>query len=788
MNKKELSERDICTKYITPAIKQAGWDIFREEYSFTNGKIIIKGDKIVRGERKRADYILFYKPNIPIAIIEAKDNKHSIGSGLQQGIEYGEILDIPFVFSSNGDGFILHDRTGQLEEIEKELPIDGFPSPIELWNTYKRWKGINKNEEEIITQEYHLEEKGKVPRYYQQVAINKAVEAVVKGQDRILLVMATGTGKTFVASQIIYKLWKSKAKKRILFLADRNILVDQARNNDFKKFKDIMTKVTKRNIDTSYEVYLALYQGLSGNEDWKNIYKQFSRDFFDLIVVDECHRGSAREDSAWREILEYFSTASQIGMTATPKETKEVSNIDYFGEPVYTYSLKQGIDDGFLAPYKVVRISIDKDVEGWRPTKGMKDKYGHNVPDRIYNVTDHDRNIVIDDRTRLVAKKVSEFLKNSGDRFAKSIIFCVDIDHAERMRMALANENSDLMIKNPYYILKITGDDDIGKKQLDNFIDPASKYPVIATTSKLMTTGVDAQTCKLIVLDSHIKSMTEFKQIIGRGTRIREDYGKHYFTIMDFRHVTHLFADPDFDGEPVQIYEPKLETELKIKEAKKVEKEEIIYDTKSSVDIIRETSDKPRKYYINNLKVSVLNERVQYYDKDGKLITETLNDFTKKTLQEEYRSLNDFLKKWNTAEKKSAILNELREQGVLIDELKHEVGKDFDEFDLICHVAFDKKPLTRKERADNVKKRDYFTKYGEKARAVINALLDKYTDEGIEDMEDLKVLKVNPLRDFGTPVEIINFFGGKEQYFEAIHELENHIYSGGGQIGNIGSY
>ena len=549
-----------------------------------------------------------------------------------------------------------------------------------------------------------------------------------------------------------------------------------------------MTKVTKRNIDTSYEVYLALYQGLSGNEDWKNIYKQFSRDFFDLIVVDECHRGSAREDSAWREILEYFSTASQIGMTATPKETKEVSNIDYFGEPVYTYSLKQGIDDGFLAPYKVVRISIDKDVEGWRPTKGMKDKYGHNVPDRIYNVTDHDRNIVIDDRTRLVAKKVSEFLKNSGDRFAKSIIFCVDIDHAERMRMALANENSDLMIKNPYYILKITGDDDIGKKQLDNFIDPASKYPVIATTSKLMTTGVDAQTCKLIVLDSHIKSMTEFKQIIGRGTRIREDYGKHYFTIMDFRHVTHLFADPDFDGEPVQIYEPKLETELKIKEAKKVEKEEIIYDTKSSVDIIRETSDKPRKYYINNLKVSVLNERVQYYDKDGKLITETLNDFTKKTLQEEYRSLNDFLKKWNTAEKKSAILNELREQGVLIDELKHEVGKDFDEFDLICHVAFDKKPLTRKERADNVKKRDYFTKYGEKARAVINALLDKYTDEGIEDMEDLKVLKVNPLRDFGTPVEIINFFGGKEQYFEAIHELENHIYSGGGQIGNIGSY
>ena len=786
-----MTETDICTKYITPAVVTAGWDLkkqIRQEVFFTNGKIIIKGDKITRGERKRADYILYYKPNIPIAIIEAKDNKHSIGSGLQQGIEYGEILDIPFVFSSNGDGFILHDRTGQSKEIERELPIDGFPSPVELWDDYKKWKGINEDEEEVITQGYHLEEKGKKPRYYQEVAINRAVEAIAKGQDRILLVMATGTGKTFVASQIIYKLWKSRAKKRILFLADRNILVDQARNNDFKKFKDVMTKVTKRNIDTSYEVYLALYQGLTGNEDWKNIYKQFSRDFFDLIVIDECHRGSAREDSAWREILEYFSTASQIGMTATPKETKEVSNIDYFGEPVYTYSLKQGIDDGFLAPYKVVRISIDKDVEGWRPTKGMKDKYGHEIPDRVYNMTDHDRNIVIDERTKLVAKKVSEFLKNSGDRFAKSIIFCVDIDHAERMRMALANENSDLMTKNSHYVLKITGDDDLGKKQLDNFIDPASKYPVIATTSKLMTTGVDAQTCKLIVLDSHIQSMTEFKQIIGRGTRIREDYGKYYFTIMDFRQVTNLFADPDFDGEPVQIYEPTLETELKIKEATKVEVPDTYYDVQSQVYMVKETPDKPRKYYVKDLKVTVLNERVQYYDKDGKLITETLNDFTKKALNEEYRSLNDFLKKWNSTEKKSAILDELREQGVLIDELKHEVGKDFDEFDLICHVAFDKKPLTRRERADNVKKRDYFTKYGEKARAVINALLDKYADEGIEDIEDLKVLKVNPLRNFGTPVEIINLFGGKQRYFEAIHELESHIYSGGGQIGNIGSY
>lgn len=784
-----MTERDICTKYITPAIVTAGWDLkkqIREEVYFTSGKIIIKGDKITRGKKKFADYILYYKPNIPLAVIEAKDNKHSIGSGLQQGIEYGEILDIPFIFSSNGDGFILHDRTGQSKKIEREIPIDGFPSPVELWDIYKKWKGINEDEEEIITQEYHLEERGKTPRYYQEVAINRTVEAVAKGQDRILLVMATGTGKTFVASQIIYKLWKSKSKKRILFLADRNILVDQAMNNDFKKFKGVSTKVTHRKIDTSYELYTALYQSLTGNEDWKNIFRQFSRDFFDLIVIDECHRGSAKENSAWREILEYFSTATQIGMTATPKETSEVSNIDYFNDPIYTYSLKQGIEDGFLAPYKVIRISIDKDTEGWRPTKGMKDKHGHKIPDRVYNMTDHDRNIVIDDRTQLVAKKVSEFLKNSGDRFAKSIIFCVDIDHAERMRMALVNENSDLMAKNSNYILKITGDDKIGKDQLDNFIDPASKYPVIATTSKLMTTGVDAQTCKLIVLDSSIKSMTEFKQIIGRGTRIREDYGKYYFTIMDFRQVTDLFADPDFDGEPVQIYEPKLEKELKIKEAKKVEELESYYhDVKSQVYLVKESLDKPRKYYINNLKVTVLNERVQYYDKDGKLITETLNDFTKKTLKKEYRCLNDFLKKWKKTDKKSIIINELREQGILIDELKQEVGKDFDEFDLICHVAFDKKPLTRKERVKNVRKKDYFTKYNKKAQAVINALLDKYSDEGIEDIEDLKVLKVNPIRKFGTPVEIITSFGGRQKYFEAINKMENHIYSGGEQFGSF---
>lgn len=780
MNKKDLSERDICTKFITPSLIASGWDKdsqIREERSFTNGKIIVRGNKIKRGEQKRADYILYYKSNLPIAIIEAKDNKHTVGAGLQQVIEYGEILDIPFVYSSNGDGFIEHDRTGNSEIIEKELSLDEFPNPEVLWERYKQWKGIESKQEEIITHPYHTTIRGKTPRYYQEIAINRTVEAVANGQNRVLLVMATGTGKTYVASQIIYKLWKSKTKKRILFLADRNILIDQTINNDFKIFKGAITKVRNRKIDKSYEIYMALYQGMTGNDDWKNIYKEFSKDFFDLIIIDECHRGSAKEDSAWREILEYFNTATQIGLTATPKETKEVSNIDYFGEPIYTYSLKQGIEDGFLAPYKVIKISIDRDVEGWRPYKGQKDKYGNIIEDRIYNSKDYDRNLVLDPRTELVSKKVSEFLKNSGDRFSKTIVFCVDIDHAERMRLALRNDNSDLVKENSKYVLKITGDDDVGKKELDGFIDPASKYPVIATTSKLMTTGVDAQTCKLIVLDSNIQSMTEFKQIIGRGTRIREDYGKYYFTIMDFRQVTDLFADPDFDGEPVQVYENKIDSELKIKQAVKEEppkyglnKQEQIY--------LKDSDERPRKYYIKGgVEVKVLNERVLYYDKDGKLITESLKDYTKQSITKEYTTLQKFLEQWNQSEKKSALIHELEEKGVFIEELKEEVGKDFDEFDLICHVAYDKKPLTRKERANNVKKRDYFSKYGEKAKQVIHALLDKYADEGVENIEDLKVLKVNPLRELGTPVEIIRLFGGKAGYLNAVKELESQLYA-----------
>src|SRR3989344_1587131 len=694
MSLKGLSETDICTKYITPAIQKAGWKLFRQEKYFTDGRVIIKGDTSERGEAKKADYILYYRGNIPLAIIEAKKNIFPIGAGLQQAIEYGEILDIPFVYSSNGDGFIEHDRTGKSKKVEKELSLNQFPSPNELWNRYKEWKGIEKKHEDIITEEYYTGLKK--PRYYQEIAINRTVEAIAKGQNRILLVMATGTGKTYVASQIIHKLLKSKTKKRVLFLTDRDVLLTQPSNNDFKIFKKFMTRITNRKVDTSYEVYLALYQAVTGNEDWKNIYKQFSREFFDLIIVDECHRGSASANSAWREVLEYFPKATQIGLTATPKEDKDVSNMHYFGKPIYVYSLKQGIQDGFLAPYKIVRISIDKDVEGYRPERGKIDKYGNEIPDRIYNGRDFDRSIVIDPRTELVAKKVTEYLKKTN-RFDKTIIFCVDIEHAERMRQAISNQNKDRVTKNAKYVVRITGDDPYGKRELDNFIDPSSKYPVIATTSKLLNTGVDTQTCKLIVLESNIQSMTEFKQIIGRGTRIREEYGKYYFTIMDFRQVTDLFADPDFDGEPVRIYEVSIDKIIKIPEAVKEEPAKYGLSKQEQV-YLKDTDEKPRKYYVRGVTVKVVNERVLYYDKDGKLITESLKDYTKKSLTKEFSSMKNFLQKWNSSERKSIILKELEEKGVLFEELSMDVGRGYDAFDLICHVAFDKKPLTRKER------------------------------------------------------------------------------------------
>lgn len=785
MDKKSLSERDICTKYITPALAKAGWDVesqIREEVTFTNGRIIVRGKIHKRGKSKRADYILYYKPNIPIAIVEAKDNNHSVGAGMQQALAYAEMLHIPFVFSSNGDGFLFHDSTSN-KIVETELDLESFPSPNELWSRYCERKGIDdEHQRGIVEQDYHFDDSGKSPRYYQLNAINKTIEAVANKQDRILLVMATGTGKTYTAFQIIWRLWKAKAKKRILYLADRNILIDQTMTNDFKPFKGAMIKIKKRQVNKAYEIYMSLYQAVTGSEEERNIYKQFSPDFFDLVIVDECHRGSAAENSAWRKVLEYFSSATQIGMTATPKETVEVSNIHYFGEPIYTYSLKQGIDDGFLAPYKVIRIDIDKDLSGWRPPKGKVDKYGNEIEDRIYNQRDFDRSLIIDQRTELVAQKITDFLQGT-DPYAKTIVFCENIDHAERMRRALVNENPELCKENRKYVMRITGDNDEGKAELDNFIDPEQRYPVITTTSKLMSTGVDAQTCKLIVLDQRIQSMTEFKQIIGRGTRINETYNKFYFSIIDFKKATELFADPDFDGDPVLIYNPK------------PNEDPVPPDDPGGDDVIVDNPDDipdfpdvtiparggdnppPKKYYVDDVPVSVVAERVQYYDQDGKLITESLKEYSKNALNKEYRTLDDFLVKWTSAEKKETIIKELGEHGIFLDALAEEVGKDFDPFDLICHIAWGKPPLTRKERANKVKKNNYFEKYGEKAKAVIDALLEKYTIEGIVNIEGFKVLSIDPFSRLGTPIEIVESVGGRDKYLELLKEIKNDLYA-----------
>lgn len=777
MDKKSLSERDICTKFITPALQRAGWNIqmqVREEFFFTDGKVVVRGKTVTRGKRKRADYVLFYKPNVPIAVIEAKDNNHSIGDGMQQAIEYGRVLDVPFVFSSNGDAFIEHDLSCQLGVVERELSLDRFPTPEELWRRFKAVREIATVEQErIVTWPDFSEPGGKTPRYYQRNAINRTIEAIARGQDRILLIMATGTGKTFTAFQIIWRLWKSGTKKRILFLADRNILVDQTKINDFKPFGGAMTKITNRTIDPSYEIHLALYQAVTGLEEEKKIFKQFSPNYFDLVVVDECHRGSAADDSAWREILEYFDSATQIGMTATPKETKYVSNIDYFGQPTYTYSLRHGIEDGFLAPYKVIRIDIDRDIQGWRPERNQQDKYGEVIEDRIYNQQDMDRTLVLEKRTQLVAARVCEFLE-ATDSYAKSIVFCEDIDHAERMRQALVNENAERVHEDHRYIMRITGDEDTGKAELDNFIDPESRYPVIVTTSKLLSTGVDTQTCKLIVLDQTIHSLSMFKQIIGRGTRINEDYDKYFFTIIDFKKATELFADPAFDGEPVQVYEPGKSESPVPPDLEPIDEDESEYDYRKDEE---ETHSGHRKYVVGNVEVKIIAERVQYYSNDGRLITEELKDYTRKNVLQEYATLNEFLKVWTGAERKRAIMEELQEHGVLLGELAQHVGRDYDPFDLVCHVAFDKPPLTRRERANNVRKRDIFSRYGEKARAVLDALLDKYANTGIEQIEDLGILNVQPINELGTPLEIVNLFGGREGYLEAVKEMESQIYA-----------
>ncbi|HPI30304.1 MAG TPA: DEAD/DEAH box helicase family protein [Bacteroidales bacterium] len=814
IDKKSLSERDICTKFITPAIEKAGWDKqtqLLEEVFFTDGKIYVRGKLCARGKAKRADYILYYKPNIPVAIIEAKDNNHSVRAGIQQALDYARTLDIPCVFSSNGDGFLFHDRTATDSNIETEISIDNFPSPQILWEKYKKYKGIKTEvAEKIASQDYYFDGSGRKPRYYQQIAINRTVEAIANGQNRILLVMATGTGKTYTAFQIIHRLRKVGAKKRILFLADRNNLIDQTRRGDFKYFKDKMTIIKKKVIevdgkeklisnkkrgidsgDKAYEIFLGIYQGLTNNDETiDDAYKDFSPGFFDLIIVDECHRGSAKDDSAWRKILEYFSSATQIGLTATPKEDEVTSNSEYFGEPLYTYSLKQGIDDGFLAPYRVVRVGLNIDLEGWRPPKGFLDKDGNEVEDRIYNRTDFDKKIVVDERRQLVAQKITEFLKGT-DRFSKSIVFCCDIEHAEGMRSSISKENPDLVGENYKYVMQITGDNDEGKNELDNFIDPEEKYPVIATTSELMTTGVDAQTCKVIVLDTNIKSMTKFKQIIGRGTRINEEFGKMYFTILDFRNATDLFADKDFDGDPIRVKPVSEDTDLSVIVDEEEKNTDPIIDEFSGeiVDIkppkIRyphdekttEDVDEPRpKVYVNGIDVSVLVSREMYFDQHGKPITASLKDHTKEIIKGQFATVNDFLNKWNTTDRKEAIIEELQEQGVLVEALYDAVDRQVDLFDLICHVAYDQPPLTRKERANNVKKRNYFTKYGEQARKVLEALLDKYADEGVENMESMEVLKVKPLTELGSPIEIINEFGSKAKYIQAVKELEKELY------------
>lgn len=808
MDKRSLTERDICTKFILPAVKRAGWDEMvqvREEVYFTKGRIIVRGKMVTRGKAKKADFVLYYKPNIPIALIEAKDNHHSVGDGMQQGLDYAATLDIPFVFSSNGDGFVFHDRTGQSATIETNLGLDAFPSPADLWARYRAWKGLGGQAEEIVLQDYFDDGSGKAPRYYQVNAVNAAIEAIAKGRDRVLLVMATGTGKTYTAFQIIWRLWKAGRKKRILFLADRNVLIDQTMVNDFRPFGAAMAKLStnaktierqdgstvdltlaldkKRRIDTAFEIYLGLYQAITGPEDRQKLYREFSPGFFDLIVIDECHRGSAAEDSAWREILEYFSSATQIGLTATPKETEYVSNIDYFGAPVFTYSLKQGISDGFLAPYKVIKVHIDRDVEGYRPEKGQRDRDGEEVEDRIYNAKDFDRTLVLDDRTKLTAKKITEFLKESGDRFQKTIVFCVDEEHAARMRQALINENADLVAENQRYVMRITGSDKEGQDQLGNFIDPEIKWPVLVTTSRLLSTGVDAQTCRLIVLDRHVGSMTEFKQIVGRGTRVHEDTKKFYFTLIDFRGATAHFADPDFDGDPVQIYESGVGDPM-IPPDGGPEGE----DTPPVPGVDETLVDEPglplppgdpiRKIYVDGVGARILAERVEYLDENGKLVTESLRDFTKTALKKRFASLDDFLKRWKSAERKQAIVEEMEAEGLALDTIGQELGKDLDPFDLICHVAFDKKPLTRRERSENVKKRDVFTKYGPQARAVLDALLEKYRDEGVLNLDDTNVLRIAPFNGMGSVVQLINAFGGKEGFEKAVHELQDALYEG----------
>lgn len=777
-----MNESDTRLKLIDPALKKS-WDSDKQiftEYYFTAGEIVVRGHFTTRKKPKKADYLLMYAPELPLAVVEAKDTEHTVGAGLQQAMGYAEALDIPFAYSTNGKGFIEHDfTTGK----ERSLGMDEFPTPEELWHRYRAGRGLEgEYPEQVITTPYYREYGSMSPRYYQRIAVNRTLEAIARGKDRALLVMATGTGKTYTAFQIVHRLREAGEVNKVLYLADRNVLVDQTITGDFKPLERVTTKVTGHKLDSAYQVYFSLYQQLVG-EDGEEIFREFDREFFDLIIVDECHRGSAAEDSAWRKILSYFNEAIQIGMTATPKETKDVSNIDYFGEPVYTYSLKQGIEDGFLAPYKVVRVKTNVDVYGWRPTAGTVDDNGEEVVDRVYEEQDFDREMVIRERTEQVAAKVTQFLKET-DRYAKTIVFCVDIDHARRMRQALVNENADIVAEHPTYVMNITGDDAEGKAQLDNFMDPDEKYPTIVTTSKLLTTGVNCKTCKVIVLDNLFgeQGMTEFKQIIGRGTRIYEEYGKLYFTILDFRDASRLFADPAFDGEPVQIFEPSLDGPM----------EPGPDEPDSSTDVTPvpdppewpvdptdpdDPTKKRVKYYVHGVEVHVVSERVEYYSDDGTLVTESLKDYTRKNILGEYDTLDHFLVAWRAEDKKQAIIDELEERGVFLDELRRESGQDqMSDFDLICHIAYDAKPLTRSERAANVKKRGYLYEYAGVAREVLETLLDKYASANLVDLDDTRVLDLDEFRRFGSPMKIVKAFGGKQEYLRAVKTIEDALY------------
>lgn len=781
IDKKQMTEEDIKLNFITPAILAKGWQdkiTMETKVQFTDGKVNLRGNLVSREAPKKADYILYFNRNNPLAVIEAKDNNHSVSFGMQQAKLYAQMLDVPFAYSSNGDAFQEFDF---LTGIEREITLDAFPTPEDLFARYQseinNGQGLSDAEFNLINQPYYTSQSTYPPRYYQQVAVNRTMEAIAKGQQRILLVMATGTGKTYTAFQIVYRLLQSGMKQKILYLADRNNLVDQTISGDFKPLEKVIHKINfakdDRTTITSHQVYFSLYQQLVGNktteeetdEETLAHYKQlFDKDFFDLIIVDECHRGSAKEESRWRKVLEYFSSATQIGMTATPKETAYISNIDYFGEPIYKYSLKEGIDDGFLAPFKVIRIKTDIDDE-WRPRKGQRDIYGYEIEDRIYNNSDYDYNIIIQDRIDMVAAEITSYLK-STDRMAKAIVFCATEDAAERMRVALSNLNSDMTAKNSDYVVRITGSDDYGKKRLDYFISVSEKYPVIATTSKLLSTGVDCKMVKLIVIDEMIGSMTEFKQIIGRGTRLRWDEGKTHFIIMDFRGVTRLFADPDWDG-PIEQDE-----EFRHVDSKEPDGEPIIMPPPPP--------EPKHKYVVDSrgCKVYIMQKIVAVYDTDGKLLRqESIIDYTKANIYGEFSSLDNFILQWSAEEKKAKIQELFRERGIDLEKIKVEKGMcDVDDYDFICHIAFDQKPLTRRERAENVKKRNVFAKYGGEARAVLEALLEKYADSSIYEIEDIDILKLDPFVKFGKPAKIASLFGGREGYIRAVRELESEIY------------